>query len=176
MTDSTEREASSYLDCQKPTQWRRIVYPARPLLCCWMSLGQIWSQSQNMEKLLAMLHFLEHSSTIAVSVSLMSFSGLSPWWWHAQDPHLNRAVRIACTIYTCNHRSPVARPLIFWFAQAILALLIWDSSVISKYITHVPDSNPLYMWHLLSVCLSQGERSLICGFPTGFFFIPKGVF
>lgn len=79
MTDSTEREASLYLDCQKPTQWKRIVYPARPLLSCWMSLGQIWSQSQNMEKLLAMLRFLEHSSTIAVSVSQRSFSGLSPW-------------------------------------------------------------------------------------------------
>lgn len=79
MTDSTEKETSPYLDCQNPTQWRRIVYPARPLLSCWMSLGQIRSRSQNMEKLLAMLHFLEHSSTIAVSVSQRSFSGLSPW-------------------------------------------------------------------------------------------------
>lgn len=78
MSDSTEREASPYLDCQKPRQWRRFIYPARPLLSCWMSLGQIWCQSQNMEKLLAMLHFLEHSSTIAVSVSQWSVSGLSP--------------------------------------------------------------------------------------------------
>lgn len=92
----------------------------------------------------------------------------------AQDPHLNRAVRITCTIYTCNHRSPVTRPLIFLVCAGNFSTS-WDSNVIRKYITHVPDPNPLYMWHLLAVCPSQGDRSLICGFPTGFFFIPNGV-